>query len=115
MLPAQVVENPIPYKGISSITVTYNHLNLPASMNFGSDGSLTIRYDHTGKKLRKTVSPTTSTGYTQDYVNGLEYRTNGGGGTLTLEAIYHTEGRITPLGGSNYQYEYTIKDSRVLA
>jgi RHS repeat-associated protein len=99
-----------PYKGISGMTVTYNHLNLPASMSFGSNGSLAILYDHAGKKLRKTVSPTTSTGYTQDYVSGLEYRTNGGGGTLTLEAIYHAEGRITPLSGSNYQYEYTIKD-----
>lgn len=51
-----------------------------------------------------------SAGYIQDYVYGLEYRTNSGGGTLTLEAIYHAEGRITPLGGSNYQYEYTISD-----
>ncbi len=48
--------------------------------------------------------------YVQGHINGLEYRTNGGGGTLTLESIYHAEGRITPLGGSNYQYEYTIKD-----
>jgi hypothetical protein len=47
--------------------------------------------------------------YTQDYVSGLEYRTTGSGGALTLEAIYHDEGRITP-NGANYQYEYSIKD-----
>lgn len=99
-----------PYKGVSGMTLTYNHLNLPISMNFGSDGTINILYDYVGKKLRKTVTPTTSSGYTQDYVNGLEYRTNSGGGSLTLEAIYHAEGRITPLGGSNYQYEYAIKD-----
>ena len=73
-------------------------------MNFGSGGTMSILYDQTGKKLRKTI-PT----YTQDYVDGLEYRTNSGGGTLTLEAIYHQEGRITPFGAS-YQYEYNIKD-----
>jgi RHS repeat-associated protein len=41
-------------------------------------------------------------------VGGLEYRTTGTG-ALTLEAIYHTEGRITPVG-ANWQYEYSIRD-----
>ena len=90
------------------MTVTYNHLNLPTAMSFGSNGSLSILYDQTGKQLRKTAAPTAGGGYTQDYVDGLEYRTNSGG-TLTLETIYHTEGRITPFGAA-YQYEYTIKD-----
>ncbi len=99
-----------PYKGASTgMSVTYNHLNLPTNFSFGSNGSMSILYDQLGKKLRRTVSPTTSAGYTQDYVNGLEYRTNSGG-ALTLEAIYHLEGRIVPLGGTSYQYEYTIKD-----
>ncbi|MBL7829181.1 MAG: hypothetical protein JNJ57_21280, partial [Saprospiraceae bacterium] len=96
-----------PYK---AITLTYNHLNLPTQFNFGAGKTIDILYDHAGKKLRKTVKPTTSsTDYTQDYVKGLEYRTIGSGGTLTLEAIYTDEGRITP-NGAAYRYEYTIKD-----
>ena len=95
-----------PYK---NLTLTYNHLNLPVSMNLSSIGSISILYDYTGKKLRKTIAPNTGTGYTQDYVDGLEYRTNSGGGTLTLEAVYHAEGRLTP-NGASYQYEYNVKD-----
>ena len=95
-----------PYK---AMTLTYNHLNLPITMNFGSTGNIAVLYDYVGKKLRKVVTPGTGTGYTQDYVDGLEYRTNSGGGTLTLEGIYHPEGRITP-NGANFQYEYSIQD-----
>jgi RHS repeat-associated protein len=39
----------------------------------------------------------------------LEYRSNGSAGALTLEAIYHPEGRITP-NGAAFRYEYNIKD-----
>lgn len=96
-----------PYK---AVTLSYNHLNLPTLFDWGSGKTIAVLYDHAGKKLRKTVKPTAATtDYTQDYVNGLEYRTTGSGGTLTLEAIYHAEGRITP-NGANYQYEYAIKD-----
>ena len=96
-----------PYKAIG---LSYNHLNLPKLFDFGSGKTIAVLYDHTGKKLRKTVKPNASTtDYTQDYVNGLEYRTTGSGGSLTLESINHAEGRITP-NGANYQYEYVIKD-----
>jgi RHS repeat-associated protein len=61
-------------------------------------------------KLRKTVNNTGAvTLYKQDYVSGLEYRSNGSAGALTLEAIYHPEGRITP-NGAAFRYEYNIKD-----
>jgi RHS repeat-associated protein len=61
-------------------------------------------------KLRKTVNNTGAvTLYKQDYVSGLEYRSNGSAGALTLEAIYHPEGRITP-DGAAFRYEYNIKD-----
>ena len=99
--------NSDPYKALS---IAYNDLNLPTQFNFGAGKTIDILYDYAGKKLRKTVKPSASaTDYTQDYANGLEYRTTGSGGTLTLEAIYHDEGRITP-NGANYQYEYSIKD-----
>jgi RHS repeat-associated protein len=54
------------------------------------------------------VTPITGTATKQDYVDGLEYKTTGAG-ALTLEAIYHGDGRITP-AGAGWQYEYSIKD-----
>jgi len=56
-------------------------------------------YDANGNKLRKTVSNGTS----QDYLGGIEY--SGG----AIEAIYHEEGRATPVG-AGWQYEYSLKD-----
>ena len=53
--------------------------------------------------MRKTVVNNGTTLYTQDYINGIEYR-NG-----TLEAIYHSEGRVTTIGGI-LKYEYAMKD-----
>jgi RHS repeat-associated protein len=96
------------------MTVQYNHLNLPVHFEWLVDPladayrHIWLTYGQTGQKLRKQVVETSGTLYTQDYVGGLEYRTNAGG-SLTLEAIYHAEGRITP-NASAYRYEYTIKD-----
>ena len=96
-----------PYK---SLAISYNHLNLPTVFNFGGGKSIDILYDRGGMKLRKTVNNTGAvTLYKQDYVSGLEYRSNGSAGALTLEAIYHPEGRITP-NGAAFRYEYNIKD-----
>lgn len=38
------------------------------------------------------------------YVMGIEYT------GANLEAIYHAEGRVVPIGGGVFQYEYTLKD-----
>jgi RHS repeat-associated protein len=96
-----------PYKAMA---ISYNHLNLPTVFNFGAGKTIDVLYDFSGLKLRKTVkSNATTVVYTQDYAGGLEYRTTGNTGTLTLEAIYHNEGRITP-NGSAFRYEYNIKD-----
>jgi RHS repeat-associated protein len=95
-----------PYK---AMTLRYNHLNLPTLFDFGAGKTIEVYYDRAGAKLRKTVKTNaTTTQYVQDYVGGLEYRTTGTG-ALTLEAIYHAEGRITPVG-ANWQYEYSIRD-----
>jgi RHS repeat-associated protein len=91
------------------MTLRYNHLNLPTLFDFGAGKTIEVYYDRAGTKLRKTVKTNaTTTQYIQNYVGGLEYRTTGTG-ALTLEAIYHTEGRITPVG-ANWQYEYSIRD-----
>ena len=49
------------------------------------------------------ISKTTHTGVTKNYAGGIEY--NGS----NLEAIYTSEGRVTP-NASTYRYEYSIKD-----
>ena len=92
------------YKGITSIT--YNYLNLPSKISFGSSKSITITYDATGRKLKKvTAGGAGAENYTQHYADGLEYR-----GT-TLEAIYHEEGRLTPKSGGGVQYLVeTVRD-----
>ena len=95
-----------PNKEITSIA--YNHLNLPTTITFTNSRSISFMYDAGGNKLRKTVVQSGSTVYTQDYVGGIEYRTNSSNVT-TLEAIYHAEGRITTISGT-LKYEYAFKD-----
>ena len=91
------------YKGITAIT--YNYLNLPGKISFGSSKSITFTYDATGRKLKKvTAGGAGAENYTQYYADGLEYR------STTLEAIYHEEGRLTPKTSTTWQYEYAIRD-----
>ena len=91
------------YKGITAIT--YNYLNLPVKISFGSSKSITFTYDAMGRKLKKvTAGGSSAENYTQYYADGLEYR------STTLEAIYHEEGRLTPKTSTTWQYEYSIRD-----
>jgi RHS repeat-associated protein len=90
-----------PNKGITNIV--YNHLNLPTSITFTGNKIITFLYDAGGNKLRKTVVDNGVTQYTQDYVGGIEYRSN------VLESIFHSEGRITNIAGV-MKYEYAMKD-----
>ena len=88
-------------KGIS---ITYNYLNLPRTITFDGNENIAILYDAAGVKLTKTSTDASGNSSTKDYVGGIEYA-NG-----TLEAIYHSEGRLTPKTGGGYLFEYTIKD-----
>ena len=95
-----------PNKEITSIA--YNHLNLPTTITFTNSRSISFMYDAGGNKLRKTVVQSGVTQYTQDYVGGIEYRTNSSN-VITLESIFHAEGRITNINGT-LKYEYALKD-----
>jgi RHS repeat-associated protein len=90
-----------PNKGITSIV--YNHLNLPTLITFTGNKTIAFLYDAGGNKLRKTVVNNGVLQYTQDYVGGIEYRNS------VLESIFHSEGRITSIGGV-MKYEYAMKD-----
>jgi RHS repeat-associated protein len=105
-----------PYKGVS---IQYNFLNLPSKFTWtnvstGAERVIDILYDGRGNKLRKTVTDAGVLQYRQDYVGGIEYRTTSTV-TLSLESIYHAEGRVfnTTTGTTsepNLRYEYAIRD-----
>ena len=89
-----------PYKGLN---ITYNFLNLPTSVQKGSE-SIILEYDAAGVKLRKVVDATNAADdYTKEYVSGIEYKDN------AIESIYHEEGRVVP-DGNGFRYEWMIKD-----
>jgi RHS repeat-associated protein len=81
-----------------TVSIAYNHLNLPNSFAFDSGSEITIVYSADGTKLSKTAGA-----ITKNYVSGIEYT------GATLEAIYHAEGRCTP-NGASFNYDYTLKD-----
>jgi len=87
-------------KGITSIT--YNHLNLPTQINFGSSNKIEYFYDATGVKLKKKVTEN-STITTTDYANGFVYENS------ALQFFGTSEGYIEP-NGSNFDYIYQFKD-----
>ncbi|MEL7421513.1 MAG: RHS repeat-associated core domain-containing protein [Bacteroidota bacterium] len=73
--------------GHRGLVIEYNYLNLPESIT-SPDGTLTLTYDASGRKLRQTMAYISGEEVTIDYVNGVEYR-NG-----RREAVYHEEGRL---------------------
>ncbi len=89
------------YDPHKALTITYNHLDLPKTFNFGGGKVIDIVYDAAGNKLRKTVSGTIN--YMQDYIGGIEYR------GPAMEAVYHGDGRVRYISGVP-RYEYVVKD-----
>jgi len=79
-------------------TFSYNHLNLPITIDVEGEGTLSYAYNTNGIKLSKSNSTTT-----REYINGIEYVDN------QLEAIYHNEGRIIKKNG-NFEWQWTLKD-----
>lgn len=87
-------------KGITNIT--YNHLNLPKVVSFGSNKTITYTYDASGIKLSKVVNDNGSI-TTTDYIGGFIYENN------ALQHFAHEEGRTRIEGGKN-KYDYFVKD-----
>lgn len=82
-----------------SITaISYNHLNLPASVAING-GTINYFYDATGTKLRKTVS----NGGTTDYAGNFIYENN------SLKQFSQAEGYTINNSGI-YSYIYQYKD-----
>ena len=88
-------------KGITSIT--YNHLNLPEQVNFGSQ-NIQYVYDATGAKLKRTSSTGTETLYAGNHIY------EGAIGNAELQFFNHPEGYATPNGQGGYDYIYNYID-----
>ncbi|WP_298900678.1 DUF6443 domain-containing protein [uncultured Psychroserpens sp.] len=82
--------------------ITYNHLNLPTIVTFGTAGDKKINYiyDATGLKLKKVVTEPKN-------VTNTQYRGNYIYEDDNLKFFSHPEGYIEPEGKSfNYIYQY---------
>ena len=88
------------------IIIEYNILNLPIKVSWDDGSFRTIEwvYDATGQKLQKIVDDGASNITVKNYIGNSEYEAG------SLEAIYHPEGRATPVGDGTYYYEYSITD-----
>lgn len=93
-------------KGITAIT--YNHLNLPVKITFGTNGSIEYLYDALGTKVLKKVTQGTTITVT-DYLDGFQY-TKVGTGNVLLDFFPHAEGYVkTTLVASKVEYNYVFR------
>ncbi|MFY0255972.1 DUF6443 domain-containing protein [Chitinophaga sp. 30R24] len=92
-------------------TISYNHLNLPTQVDFGSKGIVRYQYDAVGNKLKKeitdyTKSPAKITSI--NYISGFVYQND------TLLYMAHDEGRVRLFlktgQAPQYVYDYFVKD-----
>lgn len=91
-------------KGILSIT--YNELNLPATVSWSNGMSVSYDYSGAGNKIKKIFNNGSQT-ITTDYVSGAQYS----GGQIVF--VFTSEGiaRKNPAGGnSDYTYQYNLID-----
>ncbi|WP_026897959.1 DUF6443 domain-containing protein [Daejeonella oryzae] len=89
-------------KGI--ISMIYNHLNQPLVITWTTSPAKKLEYiyDRLGNKLQKKFTNGTNI-FKMDYIQGIEY-TNG-----LISSVQTSEGRARK-SGSNYIYEYNLKD-----
>ncbi len=94
-------------KGITEIS--YNHLNLPKKITFGTQGTMTYLYDATGQKLKKTMTEGTNLQNTE-YLDGFQYTQE------ALDFFPHQEGYVKVVsaqgvgGSSSFNYVFTYTD-----
>ena len=94
-------------KGI--IAISYNHLNLPAKITFGTTGNIVYIYNAAGQKVQKVVTITSPASTTiTDYLGGYQYKKLNTG-TVDLKFFPTDEGYVEP-NGSSYKYLYQYKD-----
>src|SRR5690606_25764270 len=81
---------------------TYNHLNLPKKMTFGSNKHITYLYNALGQKLQKKVTDNTTT-ITTDYQGGFHYENE-------VLKFFATAGGYVNVSAGRYNYVYNYTD-----
>jgi RHS repeat-associated protein len=84
--------------------IWYNHLNLPSAIFLTNNRVIIFTYTADGEKVRKVAVKTDGTGEWTHYVNGIVYKGD------FIDRMATPEGNIIRTTGSNYEYEYTLKD-----
>ncbi|WP_264550625.1 RHS repeat-associated core domain-containing protein [Flavobacterium sp. N2038] len=80
--------------------ITYNHLNLPKKISFGTGNSIEYIYNAAGQKLEKIVTEATIA-TTTDYLGGFQYKNN------VLEFFPTAEGYVKNTDGAlSYVFQY---------
>jgi RHS repeat-associated protein len=89
-------------------SITYNHLNLPTQITFGTTGNIVYFYTASGQKVKKVVTSTTPASVvTTDYLGGYQYSNS------SLQFFPTAEGYVknTPVNGTNsYSYVFNYTD-----
>ncbi len=91
-------------KGVS---ITYNHMNLPITVDNGSGEVITYIYDASGVKLEKAFNNYGAISKT--IYSAIGSYTATGSATPTIDFIFTDEGRLVWDNGE-YRYEYFYKD-----
>jgi len=78
-------------------------LNLPVEVDFGNDNRIEWIYSAAGEKVRKTVYFSDGISVVTDYVGSFVYKDG------VLDFFHTSEGRVE-VDGSNFEYQYAIKD-----
>ena len=102
-------------KGITSIT--YNHLNLPTTVQFNNDPNKKISYiyDATGVKLKKIVEDNTGVDAKKvEYAAGYVYSNNADANFMDLQFIPHPEGYTEPLVTRGVRSDKSVKGTNAL-
>lgn len=94
------------YEPNRGITITYNLLNLPKQLDFGSNKKINYFYTFDGLKLRETVENVESLTKV-DYCGPFVYETVSG--VRSLKYFITPEGRAVK-NGTIWDYEYNMKD-----
>jgi len=92
------------------ITITYNYLDLPATVTQGTS-KLVFTYDASGAKLYKQLIVAGVVTSQRHYVGDVEETaTSSVASDGKVEFALMPEGRIIASGGGAYQYEYFLQD-----
>ncbi|WP_229684159.1 DUF6443 domain-containing protein [Flavobacterium limi] len=97
-------------KGIGTAAsdgITYNYLDLPTKITFGSAGNIVYIYNAVGQKVQKIAAKGTST-TTTDYLGGYQYKKTDQN-PVEFKFFPTAEGYVEP-NGSSYKYVYQYKD-----